>query len=54
VFGALGSIPDDGSEFEIDVDRLSVKVTEVAEHQIRSALVRIIELPDPDDVNAEE
>ncbi|MBQ8743111.1 MAG: HlyC/CorC family transporter [Clostridia bacterium] len=54
VFGALGSIPDDGSEFEIDVDRLSVKVTEVAEHQIRSALVRIIELPDPDDVDEEE
>ena len=40
--------------FEIDVDRLSVKVTEVAEHQIRSALVRIIELPDPDDVDEEE
>lgn len=46
VFGALGSIPDDGSEFEINVGRLSVKVTEVAEHQIKSALVKMIEIPE--------
>lgn len=46
VFGALGSIPDDGSEFEINIGRLSVKVTEVAEHQIKSALVKMIEIPE--------
>ncbi len=49
VFSALGSIPDDGSEFEIETDGLYVKVTEVAEHQIRSALVRVLEKRDEDE-----
>lgn len=39
VFGLYGSIPDDGSTFEIDTYPLHVKVTEISEHRIEKAVV---------------
>ncbi len=55
VFGALGSIPDDGSEFEVEVGRLRVKVSEVAEHQIKNATVELLEKSNDDgEENGEE
>lgn len=39
VFGAYGSVPDDGVQFEIDVDALHVKVTDVLDHRLESAMV---------------
>lgn len=39
VFGNYGSVPDDGTTFEIEACGLVIKVTEVLDHQIDSALV---------------
>lgn len=39
VFGELGSIPDDGTTFEIDAASLHIKVTEIREHRIEKAFV---------------
>jgi len=42
VFGVLGSIPDDGVQFELDAYGLRIKVVEIEDHRIEKALVRII------------
>ena len=34
IFGVYGSVPDDGVQFEIDVENLHVKVTEILEHRL--------------------
>lgn len=39
IFGAYGSIPDDGSQFEIDLEGLHIKVIEIKEHRIEKAIV---------------
>lgn len=39
VFGNYGSVPEDGNTFEVEACGLDVKVTEVLDHQIVSALV---------------
>lgn len=39
IFGTYGSVPDDGSQFEIDACGLHIKVVEIAEHRIEQALV---------------
>ena len=39
IFGVYGSVPDDGVQFEIDVENLHVKVTEILEHRLESAVV---------------
>jgi len=49
IFDALESIPDDGSTFEIETNGLSINVTEVVDHQIKNAVVKIIEKSDDDD-----
>ncbi len=54
VFSELGSIPDDGSEFEIEIGRLDIKVTEVSEHQIKSALVRVLEKKEEEDEESDD
>ncbi len=57
VFGVLGSVPDDGSTFEIETDGLSINVTEVVDHQIKNALVKILEKSDDgedDDQNSKD
>ena len=42
VFGALGTIPDDGSSVEVETDGLVIKVTDIREHQVEGAIVGII------------
>lgn len=42
VFGVLGSIPDDGVQFELDAYGLRIKVVEIEDHRIEKALVRLI------------
>ena len=55
VFGAYGSIPDDGVQFEIDVDALHVKVTDILDHRLESAVVCLTEKAEkPKDSEAEE
>lgn len=39
VFGCYGSVPDDGTQFEIDAGGLHIKVVEIAEHRIEQTLV---------------
>ena len=39
VFGSYGSVPDDGTQFEIDACGLDIKVVEIAEHRVEQALV---------------
>lgn len=39
VFGTLGYIPDDGSTPELEIFGLTIKVTEIKEHQLENALV---------------
>ena len=39
VFGSYGSVPDDGTQFEIDDCGLHIKVVEIAEHRVEQALV---------------
>lgn len=42
VFGIYGSIPDDGETFEIETHSLHICVTEIADHRIEKATVRLI------------
>ncbi len=42
VFGTYGKIPEDGSEFEIELEGLLIKVTEIKDHRMRKATVNII------------
>ncbi len=39
IFGALGTIPDDGSSVEVETSGLTIKVTEILEHQVETAIV---------------
>lgn len=39
VFGCYGTIPDDGTVFEINLPPLNVKVLEIKDHRIKKALV---------------
>ncbi len=39
VLGELGSIPADGTAFELETDRLTIKVENIREHRVESALV---------------
>ena len=34
VFGAYGSVPEDGSHFELETNGLQIKVTEIRDHRI--------------------
>ncbi|MBQ7293950.1 MAG: HlyC/CorC family transporter [Clostridia bacterium] len=43
VLAAVGSIPDDGSEFEIDTDVLHIEVSEINANKIEKAIVSVIE-----------
>ena len=51
VFGRYGSIPDDNTEFTVDIDNLSVHVTSIKDHKITEAtvIVRPVEQAEPDD-----
>ena len=49
IFGLLGEIPDDGSQFELETDDLSIKVESVVDHRIDSTTVIVKEKPKDDD-----
>lgn len=49
VFSALGAIPEDGTQVEVQAKGLNIKVTEIAEHRIIKALVCFA-----DDLSTEE
>ena len=41
IFDALGTIPEDGTTVEVETNGLAVKVTEIVEHQIETAIVTL-------------
>lgn len=41
LFNTLGTIPEDGSVMEVEIDDLQIKIIEMKEHQVKKALVRI-------------
>lgn len=41
VFGEYGSLPEDGSSFEIDIENLHVVVVEIKEHRIEKTIVTV-------------
>ena len=42
VFSSYGVVPDDGTTFEIDIERLHVSVTEIRDHRIEGATVTLL------------
>lgn len=50
VLGELGYIPEDGEqEIELVIDRLTIRVHEIQEHQIKQATVEVAPVPDEDE-----
>ena len=43
IFHALGSVPEEGADIEIEVDGLLIKVTEIKKHQVETAVVQLLE-----------
>ena len=55
IFGLLGEIPDDGAQFDLETDELTIKVESVADHRIESTLVTVKPKPvDEDDEDYDE
>lgn len=51
VFSTYGSVPEDGSEFDLDVEQLHIHVTEIKEHRITRMTVRVDPPESEDDEN---
>ena len=54
VFGVYGSVPDDGAQFEIDVNNLHVKVTDISDHRLETAVVCLINTETFENTEAKE
>ncbi|MBQ8278664.1 MAG: HlyC/CorC family transporter [Roseburia sp.] len=54
VFDTLGNIPDDGTTVELDVADLHIEVTDICEHQIRTAIVHLVEKETETEAEKEE
>ena len=54
VFGNYGSVPEDGTTFEIESCGLAIKVTDVKDHQIEAAIVCKAEPEEPIEEEKEE
>ena len=49
IFGKLAAIPEDGSQFELEVDGLHIKVLQVKEHRIAGTVVRVLPKEDKEE-----
>ena len=54
VFSNYGVIPDDGTEFETEIDRLHVKVTKIQDHRIVAMTVTLLPEPEEDEDEDED
>ncbi|MBQ8408115.1 MAG: HlyC/CorC family transporter [Clostridia bacterium] len=55
IFGLLGEIPDDGTQFDLETDELTIKVESVADHRIEETIVTVKPKPvDEDDEDEDE
>ncbi len=53
VFSNYGVVPEDGTEFELELPPLQIKVTEIKEHRIEKMTV-ILTLPEPEEEEDDE
>ncbi len=53
VFSKLDEIPEDGSEFEVEFENLTISVNDVLNHQVETAMVRVIR-PEPTEEDESE
>jgi len=53
VFSCYGVIPDDGTEFELSIDRLHIKVTQIQDHRIVEMTVVLMEPAESEEDEAE-
>lgn len=42
IFHALGCIPEDGADIELTVDKIHIKVTEIRNHLVEKAIVKVL------------
>lgn len=54
VFSKFGSIPEDGSKFELDSDGLHIKVLEIKEHRMLNSMVCVENFKNSDSENSKE
>lgn len=54
IFGLLGEIPDDGSQFELETEDLTIKVESVVDHRIEFTAVIVKERPKDEDDEDED
>ena len=52
--GLYGSIPEDGSTFDLSTDRLDIKILDVQEHKVERAIVMLKALKSEDDEEKSE
>ncbi len=52
IFGALGSVPQDGTSVEVETAGLVIKATEILDHQVQTAIVCLSD-PAPSEENEE-
>ena len=41
VFGTLGTVPQDGSQFDLEIGCMVVKVISIREHQVENAIIHL-------------
>ena len=54
VLGLYGSIPEDGSTFELSTDRIDIDIKEIKDHKIEKALVVLKELEEDEENGSSE
>ncbi len=54
IFSVLGTIPNDGTQVEVQAQGLNIKVTDIQEHRVVRALVCFIDPPKNDDEDDDE
>ncbi len=55
VFSELGYIPDDGEQdIDLTIGRMTIHITEILDHQVKEATVRVAPLPDEEDEDDDE
>lgn len=42
IFSALGSVPEDGSSVELETAGLHIQITDICDHQVQTAIVKVI------------
>ena len=49
VFANYGSVPDDGTTFEIEAENLAINVTDIVDHRIEKASVSVMKENEKDE-----